>query len=79
MRYYLDGMLMVSDAPGIVGGMSGSPIIAEDGTAIGIVCLGHEVASGTPSEYGPHPRLTGNLPGWFLKMLVVEQATRYPQ
>jgi hypothetical protein len=60
------GTLLISDTKeGIAGGMSGSPIIAEDGGAIGIVCLG----SGSPGddEGGPNPRLMGNLPGWFLK------------
>jgi hypothetical protein len=59
VRYYPNGMLMISDAAeNIAGGMSGSPIIVPDGTAIGVVCLGSETG-------GPNPRLTGNLPGWF--------------
>jgi len=43
-------------------GMSGSPIVAADGTAIGVVC-----ATAAPREGGPNPRLTHNLPGWLLR------------
>jgi hypothetical protein len=61
VRHDPNGMLVVFNAvQEIAGGMSGSPIIAEDGTAIGIVCLGSE---------SPNPRLMGNLPGWFLRIL----------
>ena len=68
-----NGMLNILDAArGIAGGMSGSPIVATDGAAIGVVCLGsgattHELEAAT--EGGPNPRLIGNLPGWFLKSL----------
>jgi hypothetical protein len=56
-----NGMLDIQNAgAGIAGGMSGSPIVAEDGTAIGVICLG---------EGCPNPRLMGNLPGWFLNEL----------
>ena len=42
-----NGMLNIQNAArGIAGGMSGSPIIAEDGSAIGVVCLG----SGKPGD-----------------------------
>ena len=42
-------MLNVVDAAqGIAGGMSGSPIIAENGTAIGIVCLGERKSQPAP-------------------------------
>jgi len=50
-----------------VGGMSGSPIVAPDGSAIGIVVVGIE-GSSTPQE-GPHPALTDQLPGWLIKEL----------
>jgi hypothetical protein len=65
-----NGMLMILDAAdGIAGGMSGSPIVAENGTAIGIVCLGSGTTLEIQTEGGPNPRLMGNLPGWFLKGL----------
>jgi hypothetical protein len=65
------GMLMIVDpTEGIVGGMSGSPILTDDGLAVGIVCL-----SGGTSEVhtagGPNPRLLYNLPGWLLRQLTV--------
>jgi hypothetical protein len=54
----------------IAGGISGSPIVVPDGTAIGVVCLGSETGGQVAREGGPHPRLTGNLPGWLLKNLM---------
>jgi hypothetical protein len=41
----------------ITGGMSGSPILADDGSAIGLVS----------TDNGPAPRLSAHLPGWMLK------------
>ena len=64
-----NNMLWISDAADeIAGGMSGSPIIAEGGSAIGIVCTASE-EGGASTRGGPNPRLMGNLPGWFLKTL----------
>jgi hypothetical protein len=66
-----NNMLSIFDAADeIAGGMSGSPIIAEGGRAIGIVCTGSEIEGGASTLGGPNPRLMGNLPGWFLKTLV---------
>jgi hypothetical protein len=71
IRHPPDGMLMALDAAeGIAGGMSGSPILAEDGTAIGIVCLSDGGKEGG-KEGGPNPRLMGNLPVWFLKAVQI--------
>jgi len=42
--------------------MSGSLIVTEIGTAIGVVCT-----AAAPWEGGPNPRLTHNLPGWLLR------------
>jgi Trypsin-like peptidase domain len=70
VRHAPNGMLSIYDAAnGIAGGMSGSPIIAENGTAIGIVCTATELPDTASTEGGPNPRLMGNLPGWFLKIL----------
>jgi len=56
--------LWVKDAAEpIVGGMSGSPILNNDGAALGIVCTG----SGRWS--GPNPFLMRQLPRWFLDEL----------
>lgn len=52
----------------IRGGMSGSPILNDDTSAIGVVCVGGGIGldSDTIREGGPNPRLTHNLPGWVL-------------
>jgi hypothetical protein len=47
----------------ILGGMSGSPIISDDGAAIGVVCLTTNLRS---SEGMINPRLVRDLPGWLL-------------
>jgi Trypsin-like peptidase domain len=61
VRYSRDGPLWISDAEQrIAGGMSGSPIISDQGMAIGVVCLG----GGQQYEGGPNPRLVRDLPRW---------------
>jgi hypothetical protein len=66
VRHANIGPLFVFEASeDIVGGMSGSPIVAADGSAIGIV-----TTSGGDAERrreGPGPTLMGNLPGWLLQ------------
>jgi hypothetical protein len=59
----------------IVGGMSGSPILDQDGAAVGLVSVsagfiedGKEL--GSPREGGPNPQLIHCLPGWFLMDLL---------
>jgi hypothetical protein len=60
----------------IEGGMSGSPIVTDEGMAIGVVSIaagfvtddGREL--GRPREGGPNPNLGGNLPGWLLGELI---------
>jgi hypothetical protein len=53
--------LWVKDAAEpMVGGMSGSPILNDDGAAVGIVC------TGSGSWSGPNPFLMRQLPRWFL-------------
>jgi hypothetical protein len=62
------GSLWISEAEKIEGGMSGSPVIADDGSAIGVVCTGatcQSAGSDVCTEGGPNPVLTLNLPGWF--------------
>jgi hypothetical protein len=49
-------------AQDIVGGMSGSPILTQDGSAIGVVVT----STGDQREGGPNPRLASSLPGWLL-------------
>ena len=64
------GPLWIEDAAQpIVGGMSGSPILANDGWAIGMVCVSRGVAGAPSVSDGPNPRLTDSLPGWLLRTL----------
>jgi hypothetical protein len=63
------GPLWFSDAAeGIHGGMSGSPVMLDNGKAVGIVCTGGGTG-GLDTEGGPNPRLMHNLPGWCLKAI----------
>ncbi len=70
---HLCGPLHIADAAeGIRAGMSGSPVIANDGSAIGIVCTSFGIIADHDqlhTEGGPNPRLMGNLPGWCIKSL----------
>jgi hypothetical protein len=79
VKYLPAHALIIENAShGIMGGMSGSPIVAEDGTAIGIVCL----SEGGPEDDrdtkgGPNPRLMNNLPGWLLKKITTAPEPEY--
>jgi hypothetical protein len=65
-----NGPISVADAEEpIVAGMSGSPILAADGTVIGLVS-----ESGGNGELGDHregdgPTIMRNLPGWLPREL----------
>jgi len=59
---------VVDAAEGIVGGMSGSPIVANNGSAIGVICTSGGTSE-VHTEGGGNPRLVGNLPGWLLHKL----------
>src|SRR5438034_2727537 len=52
-------------------GMSGSPIVTENGDAIGVFVIGTQsrTADGvvTPQKSGPHPVLANHLPGWLAR------------
>jgi hypothetical protein len=56
---YLNGPLWIKGGL-IEGGMSGSPIVNEEGGAIGLISVGGE------SEGGPNPCLTRHLPAWLV-------------
>ena len=59
---HFGGPLWITHAAEVIrDGMSGSPIVTEIGTAIGVVCT-----AAAPWEGGPNPRLSHNLPGWLL-------------
>jgi hypothetical protein len=65
------GALWISNAKdGIAAGMSGSPIVADDGAAIGVVCTAGGVKADIYTEGGPNPRLAHHLPGWLLRELL---------
>jgi hypothetical protein len=67
---HVGGPLWFSDAAdGIHGGMSGSPVLLSDGSAIGVVCTSGGTDSKPDTEGGPNPRLVHNLPGWCLQAL----------
>jgi hypothetical protein len=62
IRHYGGPLWITHAAERVHGGMSGSPIVAEAGTAIGVVCT-----TTSPREGGPNARLSDNLPGWLLR------------
>src|SRR5690349_575059 len=63
-------MLHLSKAiKGIVGGMSGSPIVADDGSAFGVVCTSSGGSDGVHTGGGPNPSLVHNLPCWLWRKL----------
>ena len=60
---HIGGPLWITNAAERVhGGMSGSPIVGEAGTTIGVVCT-----TTSPREGDPNARLSANLPGWLLR------------
>ena len=72
----IDGPIWISktEQP-IKCGMSGSPIISDDGAAIGVVNLGSvtpEMTDRCEGKYGlPNSRLVRDLPGWLLRARTV--------
>ena len=72
VQYINGGPLWVSDtAEPVQGGMSGSPVVSQDGAAIGVVTAGtvegEDYSSRCEDKDGsPNPRLTRDLPGWLL-------------
>jgi hypothetical protein len=64
----LSGSLAISDAiEGIMNGMSGSPILAKDGQAIGVCVASGGFPGEKHTEGEPHPTLADDLPGWCLR------------
>lgn len=62
IRHFGGPLWITHAAERVLVGMSGSPIVAEAGTAIGVVCT-----TTSPREGGPNARLSDNLPGWLLR------------
>jgi len=68
-----DGPLWVTDATqGIRGGMSGSPILADNGAVIGVVSVSSGIGE-VHTKGGPNPRLAFNLPARFLPTRISER------
>ena len=61
IRHYGGPLWITHAAERVHTGMSGSPIVSETGTAIGVVCT-----TTSPRDGGPNARLSDNLPGWLL-------------
>ena len=61
-----DGLWLRSATQMVVGGMSGSPILALNGIAIGVISTAREKVDEDGFD-GPMPRLDANLPGWLLR------------
>jgi hypothetical protein len=73
MVRHVGGPLWLYDAKdGIHAGMSGSPVLLGDGSAIGVVCVAGGVDPRLYTEGGPNPRLMTNLPGWCLRALAID-------
>jgi Trypsin-like peptidase domain len=67
-RFALRMPLWIEDAMvGIHGGMSGSPIVTDDGAAIGVLSVSGGKESEGSTQSGPNPRLADCLPGWLLQ------------
>lgn len=65
----IGGPLLIQEAvDDIVDGMSGSPILAEDGSAVGVVSVAIGASADTEvfTEGSPNPRLAYHLPARFL-------------
>jgi hypothetical protein len=62
IRHFGGPLWITHAAERVHGGMAGSPIVTEIGTAIGVVCT-----AAAPWEGGPNARLSDNLPGWLLR------------
>ncbi|MCZ6719094.1 MAG: hypothetical protein O6944_08110 [Gammaproteobacteria bacterium] len=67
-----NNLWLTNATQGILGGMSGSPIMMENGGAIGVVVVGSIIGPGDADsdmdacfDGGPNPTLMADLPGWF--------------
>jgi hypothetical protein len=64
--YKGEGTLSIRDSPALKNAIPGSPIVTDDGFAIGVVASGEAEVQGGPVE---QPVLVDNLPGWLLRDL----------
>jgi hypothetical protein len=63
--------LWIDNTKKVEGGMSGSPILSDHGTVIGVLCVGNPTIDSDrvrrPTRSFPHPVLAHHLPGWLLR------------
>jgi len=63
-----DGALWITKATTeVIGGMSGSPILSDDGRALGVLCTSGGPQGEPCTRGGPQPQLSACLPGWLLQ------------
>ena len=67
------GIWVFGARKGILGGMSGSPILNAGGKAIGVISSSGSVAGATSTDGGPQPRLTHHLPAGLLQQILKGQ------
>ena len=63
------GLWIAEASAGIEGGMSGSPILLDDGRVIGVVCTSGGREDEMHTDGGPQPKLMNHLPGWLVRRL----------
>jgi hypothetical protein len=69
VSYQLNGPIWLDATQKIIGGISGSPILADDGTAIGVVSCSGGLEQ---KEGGPNARLDSHLPAWLLRDIITK-------
>jgi hypothetical protein len=75
VSHYGGGLFVSEASQGIEGGMSGSPILRDDGAVIGVVSSSSGQHGEIQTSGGPNPRLTHHLPGWLLREVLIPSAT----
>jgi hypothetical protein len=76
LKRWHDGPLWISEGH-IAGGMSGSPVVSDDGSAIGVVVTGDSFDDNdVQTAGGPQPVLTRDLPGWLTQGLRIRTTRR---
>jgi hypothetical protein len=58
------GLWLSGARKGLIGGMSGSPILSQEGVAVSVFATSGAASEELPTEGGPQARLTSHLPGW---------------
>ena len=67
IRIHRCSLMVRNAAKGIHGGMSGSPIVDDNGRAVGIVCVSHGRGTELHTEAFGNPHLASALPGSMLR------------